>query len=175
MPQLPFGYIYCLLGFLAKGVKKQTEISCNMRIVAIITAIVLLTTACHTSFKNQGKTLQQVPETLIGSFKDDYGSEYQISNTEWRQGNGIKYHLLLYNKSDKYFIAKNDSANPSDGNLYNRIDIMYFENMEPWRWGYCLTVYKATSVEEAINTAAADRLNPRKGCNGYPFSRMKRE
>lgn len=81
----------------------------------------------------------------------------------------------MYNKQGNYLIAKNDAANPSDGNLFTRIDIMYFENMQPWQWGYCLTAYKAASIQDAINTAAADRANPMKGCNGYPFSRMKHE
>ena len=116
-----------------------------------------------------------MPSALLGSFKDDYGIAYTITSKVWVQSKRIKYHLLQYNKEEEFFIAKNDDANPSDGGLYTRIDIMYFENMEPWQWGYCLTAYKASTMQEAMNTATADRANPRKGCNGYPFSRMKRE
>jgi hypothetical protein len=131
--------------------------------------------SCHTTVKITNQTLKQIPATLLGNFKDDYGSAYTITNFEWVHGKSIKYQLLQFNKTKNYFIAKNDAANPSDGGLYTRIDVMYFDNMEPWRWGFCLTAYKATTIEEAIKTAAADRENPRKGCNGYPFSRMKRE
>ncbi len=141
-------------------------------------AVVLLSLfipACHTTAKTNQQTLKQIPAALLGSFKDDYGSNYTITNTEWAQGKNIKYHLLFYNKEANFLIAKNDDANPSGGGLYTRIDILYFENMPPWRWGFCLTAYKAKSLKEAVNTAAADRANPRKGCNGYPFSRMKRE
>ncbi len=140
--------------------------------------VILLTTifvACHTTLKSKNYNLQQIPKSLLGKFKDDYGSIYQIQPKEWIQDGNIKYHLLQYNKRENYFIAQNDNGNPSDRGLYSRIDIMYFENMKPWVWGYCLTTYKAASVQEAMNTVTVDRINPRKGCNGYPFSRMKRE
>jgi len=81
----------------------------------------------------------------------------------------------MYNSAGQYFIAKNDDANPSDRGLFTRIDIMYFEDMEPWRWGFCLTAYKAASIQEAVDTVPADRSNPLKGCNGFPFTRMKRK
>lgn len=145
-----------------------------MRISILLFSLSLTVFGCNTAQRNQ-QTVKQVPEGLMGSFVDDYGSAYIITNKAWIQGSKIKYHLLRYNKEGNYFIAQNDANNPSDGGLYSRIDIMYFENMEPWHWGYCLTAYKAASIEEAINTAATDRINPRKGCNGYPFSRMKRK
>ena len=100
---------------------------------------------------------------------------YTITNKEWKHGKSIKYHLIQYNKEGNFFIARNDEANPSDQGLYTRIDIVYFSNMHPWRWGYCLTAYKATTMQEAIHAVSADRANPKKGCNGNPFSRMKRE
>ncbi len=145
-----------------------------MKPVAYIVALWILIAGCNTTAKTGRQTLTQIPSSLIGNFTDDYGINYTITAKVWMHGKKAKYHLLQYNKAENYFIAKNDEANPTDGGLYTRIDIMYFENMEPWRWGYCLTAYKETTIQEAINTAA-DRINPRKGCNGYPFSRMKRE
>jgi hypothetical protein len=44
--------------------------------------------------------------------------------------------------------------------------------MGQWKWGYCLTAYKAATDAQAGATAAADRENPKTGCGGYPFSRM---
>ena len=131
--------------------------------------------SCHTTAKTNQLTLKQIPSALLGHFTDDYGSSYAITGKIWMHGTKAKYHLLKYNKAENYFIAKNDEANPSDAGLYSRVDIMFFKNMEPWYWGYCLTAYKANTIQEAINTAPADRTNPRKGCNGYPFSRMKRK
>ncbi len=87
----------------------------------------------------------------------------------------VKYHILKWNTKDQYIIARNDAANPSEAGLYTRIDYMYFADMKPWRWGFCLTVYNAKSTTLAETTAKADRQNPKKGCNGFPFSRMKKE
>lgn len=112
--------------------------------------------------------------SLLGDFTDDYKIRYTITNKTFTQHPGVKYNLLSYNEKEQYFIAQNDTANISDGGLYTRIDIMRFSNMEPWRWGFCLTAYQAPTYEAALQTAAADRANPKKGCGGYPFSRMKR-
>lgn len=135
----------------------------------------LLISSCYTTGKTNQQELEQIPTALLGSFQDDYGSTYTITNKDWMQGKSTKYKLLQYNKAENYIIAKNDAANPSHSGLYTRIDIMYFTNMEPWHWGYCLTAFKANTKQEAITTVAADRKNPRVGCNGYPFSRMKRK
>jgi hypothetical protein len=51
---------------------------------------------------------------------------------------------------------------------------MPFQNMETFHWGFCLTVYNAATHTEAETKAQADRQNPKKGCGGFPFSRMKR-
>ena len=146
-----------------------------MRISIVLAAASLLLAGCHTTTKVDQQTLKQIPAALLGRFKDDYGSVYTITEREWKHGKSNTYQLLQYNKDENYFIARNGDANPTDAGLYTRIDILYLENMEPYRWGYCLTAYKAATVQDAMTTAAADRTNPRKGCNGYPFSRMKRE
>jgi len=52
---------------------------------------------------------------------------------------------------------------------------MDFENMVPYTWGFCLTAYDAINKEAAENIATTDRKNPRQGCNGYPFSRMRKK
>lgn len=136
--------------------------------------LLFVLTQCGPAAKNR-QTLSSVPAAFIGNFKDDYGISYSISNDKWVQHPNAVYHLISYNSAEKYFIAKNDDKNPSEAGLYSRIDVMEFQNMEPFRWGFCLTAYKAKTVEEAIATAAADRSNPKKGCGGYPFSRMKRD
>lgn len=141
----------------------------------MIIAILFVFAHCKPMEQAGSRSLKTIPADLIGDFKDDYDIRYSVSEKLWVQHPNAVYHLLSYDSAGKFFIAKNDSKNPSDANLYSRIDIMRFSNMEPWRWGFCLTAYNAKTVEEAIATAAADRANPRKGCGGYPFSRMKRD
>lgn len=142
----------------------------------VIILLVFITTAF--SFCSPSQKIKQTAvlsdTSLLGNFTDDYKIKYTITGSSLVQHPGVKYNFISYNEKEQYFIAQNDTANISDAGLYTRIDIMRFSNMEPWRWGFCLTAYKAASVKEAIATAAADRLNPKKGCGGYPFSRMKR-
>lgn len=113
------------------------------------------------------------PSFIKGNFTDDYGIKYSINDTLWVQHPNTKYHIVKWNEKEQYLIAKNGSGHKADENKYTRIDFMTFEGMSPWNWGFCLTAYKASSDLEAEQTAAADRKNPKKGCNGYPFSRMK--
>lgn len=132
---------------------------------------------CCSPAKQLNKTipLKNIPADMTGNFQDDYGIRYTISDTAWIQHSKIKYHLLRYDSAGQFFIARNAMTNPTEPGLYTRIDVMRFSNMEPWRWGFCLTTYNAATVEEAVSRQVADRANPRKGCGGYPFSRMKRD
>lgn len=111
---------------------------------------------------------------FLGHFMDDYGIKYMITDSLFLQEPDIRYRIIKRSAEEKYIIAKNGNENPSDRNLYTRIDYMTFENMEPFLWGFCYTVYNAGSDAEAEAAAAADRANPRTGCNKFPFSRLKR-
>ena len=115
----------------------------------------------------------EAPTFAKGNFTDDYGIKYSINDTLWVQHPNIKYHIISWNEEGQYLIAINGSGHKANENKYTRIDFVKLEGMEPFRWGFCLTNYKAASMLEAETTAAADRQNPKKGCNGYPFSRMK--
>ncbi len=117
---------------------------------------------------------QTIPGVLKGEFEDDYGIQYKISDTVWIQYPSTKYHIISWNEKEQYILARNDHANPGDKGLFTRIDYMQFANMEPFKWGFCLTNYNAKTVEDAKSTASADRRNPKKGCGGFPFSRMKK-
>jgi hypothetical protein len=114
-----------------------------------------------------------IPQWCKGNFSDDYGIRYQVNDTLWVQLPDVKYHIIRWNTAEQYIIARNDDTNPSEKGLYTRIDYMPFSNMEPYRWGFCLTVYDAPDEMTAERKAKADRQNPRRGCNGFPFSRMK--
>jgi len=115
-----------------------------------------------------------IPALFKGSFSDDYDIRYRISDSTWEQLPNVTYHILKWDTVRQYIIARNGAANPSEKGLYTRIDYMLFNGMAPYHWGFCLTVYNAVSDAAAEASAAADRDHPRKGCNGYPFSRMKR-
>lgn len=118
-------------------------------------------------------TKNKAPEFAMGNFTDDYKITYTVNDTLWIQHPNTKYHIIKWNPELQYLIAKNDSNNKADANKYTRIDYMTFTGMEPFKWGFCLTVYDAESDKVAEETAYVDRKNPKKGCNGYPFSRMK--
>jgi hypothetical protein len=116
----------------------------------------------------------KAPEMLKGNFMDDYKITYSINDTLWIQKPNAKYHIIKWNEKEQYIIARNDKNNKADRDLYTRIDYMTFENMSPFLWGFCLSAYNASTEAAAEAVKIADRANPRKGCNGFPFSRMKR-
>ena len=115
-----------------------------------------------------------IPAKVLGNFIDDYGIRYSITDSLWTQHPGINYHIIKRDTKEQYLLAKNDNNNPGEANLYTRIDYMWFENMKPFLWGFCLIVYDAKTIAEAEIKAKADRQNAKKGCGGFPFSRMKR-
>jgi hypothetical protein len=113
-----------------------------------------------------------IPAIFKGDFKDDYEIRYTISDSLWFQHPAAKYHILKWNTKEQYIIARNDTGNPTEKGLYTRIDYLLLQNMGKWSWGFCLTVYDARSESDAESSIPADRQNPKKGCNGFPFSRM---
>src|ERR1051325_8747544 len=110
--------------------------------------------------------IDTLPSYIKGNFEDDYGIHYTINDSVWYQDPKMKYHIIKKNNKEQYLIARNDAQNPSGANLYTRIDYMTFSNMDPWKWGFCLSVYDAKTDAEAEAKYVADRENPRKGCNG---------
>lgn len=115
----------------------------------------------------------ELPLKMQGTFTDDYGSIYEISNAVWLQDSVSSYEFVEINEREQYLIVKNSKKNPAEKGKFTRIDWMEFEGMNPFLWGYCYTNYKAKSVIKAKESNTANREDPMKGCNGYPFSRMK--
>ena len=89
---------------------------------------------------------------LLGAFTDDYGSTHVVSDTLWAHGGTLRYRIVKWNEAGQYLIAQNDAGNPSDGNLWTRIDWMPLPEMAPYEWGFCLSAYKAATAEEAEAT-----------------------
>jgi len=147
-------------------------------IKAFIIGAILFTLCKQQAFSQPADSTHTVKKTLpaflIGTFGDDYGITYTINDTLWIQHPGAKYHIIDFDTTEQYLLVQNDKANKTNGGLFTRIDYMNFTGMEPWRWGFCLTIYDAVTLEKAKATITADRKNPKVGCSGFPFSRMKR-
>ncbi len=114
------------------------------------------------------------PEALVGTFEDDYGSRYTISPALWTQLPRSRYHVQAWHSARGYLIARNDAANPSEPGRWTRIDWVLLPGMAPYAWAFCLSAYDAPSAAAAESTRVAHPETPRTGCNGYPFSRMRR-
>ena len=113
------------------------------------------------------------PELLLGEFVDDYGIRYTIQHDEWVQHPNARYHLRTWQSNAQYIVAQNDSSNPSDGGLWTRIDWVVLDSGE-YEWAFCYAAYQAPTRNEAVLATPTNRDTPRTGCNGFPFSRMKR-
>lgn len=115
------------------------------------------------------------PDTLVlGRFEDDYGNRFVITPDSWRQLPRSEYHIVHWRSDLQYLIARNDARNSAAAGRWTRIDWMRFSGMPPYTWGFCLSAYQAPSAAAAESTLVARRETPRTGCNGFPFSRMKR-
>lgn len=114
------------------------------------------------------------PQMVVGDFVDDYDIAYRISASEWQQLPKTKYNIVRWNPDAQYLVARNDAANGTDAGLWTRIDWIVLPGMPPYEWAFCLSAYNAATEGDAERTTIARRDDPRKGCNGYPFSRMRR-
>lgn len=117
------------------------------------------------------------PAFLLGSFVDDYDNRYAISADVWLQHPGTRYHVTEWNPAERYLIARNagnDAGNDSNTYLWTRIDWVELDGMAPYSWAFCYSAFDAPSAAAAEATRVARPETPRTGCNGYPYSRMRR-
>lgn len=115
-----------------------------------------------------------VPQALLGEFVDDYGVRYVVSEEHWRQGEYARYAIAEWNAEERFLIGRNDAENRTDAGLWTRIDWVLLEPGTDFEWAFCYAVYDAESAEAARTRSPSDREAPRTGCNGFPFSRMRR-
>jgi len=114
------------------------------------------------------------PALVLGDFDDDYDNHFSVTATEFRQGTRTVYEVISWHVADQYLIARNGATNPSDQGKFTRIDWLPLPNMAPYSWAFCLSVFDAPTSVAAESVKHIDRTTPRTGCNGFPFSRMKR-
>jgi len=136
-----------------------------------ISLILLLIITANTEPVHTNST---IPGWMKGRFSDDYGNNYTISDSLFFMEPKAKYHIIRWDSSGQFILTHNNENNPSEKGLYTRIDYMQFPGIKPFEWGFCLTVYDAVDTLSAVAAPQAKREIPQKGCNGFPFSRMKR-
>jgi hypothetical protein len=115
-----------------------------------------------------------VPAFMLGEWEDDYGIRYSVESDVWLQHPRARYHVVDVHAGDRILVAQNDSDNPSEPGLWTRIDWLTLEDSGEYEWAFCYAVYEAATPEAALTTPDTQRETPRTGCNGFPFSRMKR-
>ena len=113
----------------------------------------------------------EIPMFILGSFIDDYAIEYKIDKSQWKQLPTTRLNIHKWNIEEQYLIAQNHKDNPYDPLLWTRIDWVLLDEMPKTPWAFCYTAYNANSWQEA-EAKSVDKVNPRTGCNGFPFSRM---
>jgi len=114
------------------------------------------------------------PAVLLGDFVDDYGNQFTITRDGWTQAPHGRFRIVKWAPGADYLIAQNDSANTHAPGKWTRIDWVMLEGMPPYEWAFCLSAYEAPTADSAEAMRVARPSTPRTGCNGYPYSRMKR-
>ncbi len=122
------------------------------------------------------------PAIVLGTFEDDYGALYEITDTTWTHGSS-RYRIEAWHPDERFLLltSERDSAGSDPVREWLRIDWVLFdrtgetpEGPESWAWGYCMAVWTATSAAEARGVPTSDRDAPRVGCgDGFPFTRMQ--
>lgn len=114
------------------------------------------------------------PDAIVGDFLDDYGERHTVSATQWFQQPRNRFHIVKWNRAGHYLIARNDSANAGERGLWTRIDWVELTGMPPFEVAFCFSAYKAVSAAAAESTTVARPETPRTGCNGFPYTRLRR-
>ncbi len=144
------------------------------RTVATAVAIVMsVTVAC--ARQQPPVNLPHSQPILLGEFVDDYGIRYVVTEELWVQGEDTRFHIAEWNDPGRFIIARNGVENPGEAGLWTRIDWVLLESGSEFEWAFCYAIYDAVSQEAARAASPSHRETPRSGCNGFPFSRMRRE
>ena len=130
--------------------------------------LVILSAACSPNAHNK-----KLPAFMIGQFEDDYGIQYQIDQGTFVLLPNDKFHIIRVDTIQRYLILHNDSLNAFAPSLYSRIDYQTLKNMAPFQWAFCFSNYEEESYIDALSKQNKSKSDLMKGCNEFPFSRMK--
>lgn len=105
----------------------------------------------------------------MGHFVDDYSEERTVTPDRWTPHRGPALVVERWSVGEQWLLLRHPESA-----LWTRVDWVEFDDSE-WRWGFCLTSWDQPSADAALREGAgvADRANPRIGCNGSPFTRMR--
>lgn len=148
----------------------ERHVSARTRILAV--AIGVCVSSCAT--QKPAGSQDGIPVLVAGEFVDDYDMRYTIDERVWLQQPRSRFEVIEWHPGEQFLIARNGRENPSEPGLYSRIDWMELEGHAPYEWAFCYTTYDARSAGDALTATPPNRSTPRTGCNGYPFSRMRR-
>ncbi|MEK9509302.1 hypothetical protein WI460_13975 [Gemmatimonadota bacterium Y43] len=111
----------------------------------------------------------ELPGPLVGHFVDDYGEERTVSSRRWTPHRGTALVVERWSVGEQWLLLRHPESA-----LWTRVDWVELDDAE-WRWAFCLTSWDQPSAAAALRegTGVADRTNPRVGCNGSPFTRMR--
>jgi hypothetical protein len=121
-----------------------------------------------------GPSPDDPPPALLGTFEDDYGNRYEISEDRWQEGPSARYRVKEWRGSQRYLVAQAVSETGATDGGWTRIDWLPLDDGQPWSWGFCTSTWDAATFAEARASDVADSTDPRTGCGGFPFSRMRR-
>ena len=114
------------------------------------------------------------PALVVGTFEDDYGHRFTVTEGAWRQHPSPALRIAAWHAGERWLVAENPAGGP-DAGRWTRIDWVALDpSMAPYAWAFCLSAYDAPTRAAAESTRVARPETPRTGCNGSPFSRMKR-
>lgn len=112
------------------------------------------------------------PAVLLGDFVDDYDTRYRLTADRFREGR-TTYRIVEWQPAAEYLLAQQTDSTGADLARWSRFDWVMLPDQGVYRWGYCHSAWRAPSLDSARRTLVVDRTNPRRGCNGHPFTRMR--
>lgn len=146
----------------------------HRRHLFIVPVLLVALSACASHATPPQPATASPPAFLVGDFVDDYGIGHRIGAQEWLQRPDTRYRVVAWHPDAQYLIARNDAGNRGDPGKWTRIDWLVLPGMPPWEWAFCLSAWDAPTQTDAERADIARRDTPKTGCNGYPFSRMRR-
>jgi hypothetical protein len=114
------------------------------------------------------------PAEILGDFIDDYNTRYRITTDRFLEGR-TTYRIVEWQPTAKYLLAQHTDSTGANAARWSRFDWVLLPDQGMYRWGYCHSAWRAPSLDSARHTLVVNRDDPRRGCNGHPFTRMRRE
>lgn len=103
----------------------------------------------------------------------DYGNNFRIAAERIEQLPRSRFHVVEWNASGQFLIARNDDANPGDAGRWTRIDWMPLDGLAPYVWGFCMTAYRAAGGLQRIPVLASEACALTIECVRWPTDSVR--